>query len=179
MRSRTVAPLLPLLALPLLVLGGCNKTPDSTLQVKTHSAVVKNVARYRTYSHETAALPPQGYAVNRFTPEVLDAARREIDVEMQKRGYIRAEANGDIVVRISSGVRTVEEEPTGSTARAGAPVMTDRIGALVVDVFDRQNQGHLFHGYAKDEMRGEKMSDTQIKTQVTKILEPLPASGDL
>jgi hypothetical protein len=149
------------------------------MQVKTNSAVASNVAKYRTYSHETAEKAPQGYATTRFTPEVLEKVRQDIDFEMQKRGYVLAESNSDLVVRISSGTRVVTDEPTGGSALAGAPTETDRVGALVVDIFDREHQGHLFHGYAKDELRAGEATDKQIKGAVTKILEPLPAAGAL
>ena len=170
--------LLPVVALSLAVLGGCHTTPDSTMRVKTHSGVVSNVARYHTYSHETATQAPVGYT-GQFAPEVLEKVRQDIDLEMQKRGYVLTEANGDLVVRISGGVRMVQDEPTGGAALAGAPVELDRIGALVVDIFDRKNQGHLFHGYARDELRGEHASDAQIKSAVTKLLEPLPTADHL
>lgn len=170
--------LLPVVALSLAVLGGCHTDPGSTMRVKTNAGVVSNVARYRTYSHETSSKPPQGYAAQ-FTPEVLAKVRQDIDVEMQKRGYMLAETNGDLVVRISGGVRLVQDEPTGSAALAGAPVELDRVGALVVDIFDRQNQGHLFHGYARDELRGQSATDAQIRSAVTKILEPLPTADHL
>lgn len=143
------------------------------MQVKTNSAVVQNVARHRTYSHETAALPPAGYATTALTPEVLEKVRRRIDVEMEKKGYVLVPA-GDLVVRISSGVRTVEDHPTGAAAAAGAPEEHDQIGSLVVDIFDRANEGHLFHGFAKDEVHADA-NDEQINKAVTKILEPLPS----
>ncbi|MBX3261235.1 MAG: DUF4136 domain-containing protein [Labilithrix sp.] len=166
-RSFTVAALA-------LVAVACHKAPESTMQVKTHSAVVSNVARYRTYSHETAESAPAGYAPTAFTPEVLERVRRRIDLEMEKKGYVLV-PSGDLVVRISSGVRTEEDEPTGATVAAGAPVELDRVGALVVDVFDRSNEGHLFHGYARDELRTRDATDEQIDKAVTTILEPLPS----
>jgi Domain of unknown function (DUF4136) len=158
------------------VATGCHKSPSSTMRVKTNSAVVSNVAAYRTYSHETADQAPAGYAATPFTPEVLEKVRRRIDVEMEKKGYVLVPA-GDLVVRISSGVRVVEDQPTGTAAAVGAPAERDRIGALVIDVFDRENQGHLFHGYARDELRAEDADDKQIHDAVTTILAPLPARG--
>ena len=154
-------------------LAGCHKTPDSTLQVKTHGAVVANAARYGTYSHETAPSPPVGYARGSLTPEVLEAVRRQVDVEMKNKGYVLV-PSGDLVVRIATGVRTAPDAPTGAAAAAGAPVEEDWVGALVIDLFERNGAGHLFHGYAKDELRAERISDEQIRAAVTKILEPLP-----
>lgn len=165
--------ILPVAALALAAVA-CHKAPESSMQVKTNSAVVSNVARYRTYSHETADLAPKGYVPTAFTPEVLERVRRRIDVEMEKKGYALV-PSGDLVVRISSGVRTEKDEPTGATMAAGAPVEVDRIGALVVDVFDRSNDGHLFHGYARDELRTNDATDEQIDKAVTTLLEPLPS----
>lgn len=153
---------------------GCASNPTSTMRVKTNSAVVSTVAEHRTYSHETAEQAPAGYAETALTPEVLEKVRQQIDVEMEKKGYQRVPV-GDLVVRISAGVRAGLEEPTGTAAVQGAPVTRDRIGSLVIDVFDRENQGHLFHGYARDQIHGDGPKDTQIDEAVKKILEPLPA----
>ena len=143
------------------------------MRVKTNSAVVSNVARYRTYSHETAPVAPAGYSPTALTPEVLDKVRRRIDVEMEKKGYVLV-PSGDIVVRISSGVRTVEDQPTGAANAAGAPSDYDRLGVVVVDLFDRANEGHLFHGYARDEVHADA-NEEQINRAVMQILEPLPS----
>ena len=164
---------LPIVALAVAAVAGCHNTPESTMQVKTNSAAVSNVARYRTYSHETAALAPAGYAPTAFTPDVLEKVRRRIDVEMEKKGYVLV-PTGDLGVRISSGVRTVDDQPTGTAAAAGAPADRDQVGALVIDVFDRANEGHLFHGYAKDEVHSDA-DDEQIDKAVMNILEPLPS----
>ena len=172
MSSLAVSRVVPVFALAVAVLGGCHKTPDSTMRVKTNSAVVSSVAQHRTYSHETAPVAPAGYAPTAFTPEVLEKVRRRIDVEMEKKGYVLV-PSGDLVVRISAGVRTVEDQPNGGANAAGAPADRDQHGALVVDIFDRSNEGHLFHGYARDEVHADADED-QINRAVMQILEPLP-----
>jgi hypothetical protein len=152
---------------------GCN-TPGNTMQVKTNSGVVSNVARYRTYSHANAALAPAGYSSTAYTPEVLDKVRARVDFEMEKRGYTLVPA-GDLVVRISSGVRTKVDEPTASANAAGAPLKRETIGGLAIDIFDRENEGHLFHGFARDEINAKSLTDQQISAAVETILEPLPS----
>jgi len=174
MSSLPVSRVLAVVALAAAAVCSCHDAAQSTMQVKTNSAVVSNVARHRTYSHETAPRAPAGYETTAFTPELLGKVRRQIDVEMEKKGYVLV-PSGDLVVRISSGVRTAEDQPTGSAAAAGAPGEQDRIGSLVIDIFDRANEGHLFHGYAKDEVHSAGATDDQIAAAVTKILEPLPS----
>ncbi len=173
MSSLAPSRFLPIVVVAVAAVTACHHTPDSTMQVKTNSAVVTNVARHRTYSHETAPVAPAGYATTAFTPDVLEKVRRRIDVEMEKKGYVRV-PSGDLVVRISSGVRTVDDEPAGMAAAAGAPVDRDQVGALVIDIFDRANEGHLFHGYAKDEVHADA-DEEQIDKAVMHILEPLPS----
>lgn len=163
-----------MLVLTAAAVTACHKAPRDTMRVETNSAVVSNVARYRTYSHETASSAPIGYAPTALTPEVLEKVRWQIDAEMEKKGYVLV-PSGDLVVRISSGVRTVESQPTGGAAAAGAPAERDRVGTLVIDIFDRANEGHLFHGFAKDEIHTAVVDDKQIKEAVTEILEPLPS----
>jgi hypothetical protein len=173
MSSLAISRVLPVVVVAVAVFAGCHKTPDSTMRVKTNSAVVSNVAQYRTYSHEVAPVAPAGYSPTAFTPEVLEKVRRRVDLEMEKKGYVLV-PSGDLVVRISSGVRTVEDQPTGAANAAGAPADRDRLGALVVDIFDRSNEGHLFHGFARDEVHVDA-NDDQINRAVMQILEPLPA----
>ncbi|HVH48040.1 MAG TPA: DUF4136 domain-containing protein [Labilithrix sp.] len=174
MSSLLVTRLLPVAALGCALALGCHKTPGSTMQVRTNSAVVGSVAHHRTYSHQTADQAPAGYSTASITPELLEKVRRRIDVEMEKKGYVLV-PSGDLVVRISSGVRVVDDQPAGSMALAGAPVEPDRVTSLVIDVFERNSEGHLFHGYAKDELHSKQATDKQIDEAVTKILEPLPA----
>lgn len=161
------------LAVGLALVVGCASKPTTTMRVKTSSAVVGTVAQHRTYSHETADQAPAGYVATTLTPEVLEKVRRQIDVEMEKKGYQLVPA-GEVVVRISAGVREALDQPTGRAAVEGAPVERDRVGSLVIDVFERSSEGHLFHGYARDEIYGNGPKDAQIQEAVRKILEPLP-----
>lgn len=175
MITRLLSRVVPVVGLALVALAvGCHQTPGSTMQVKTNSAVVASVAQFRTYSHQTASTAPAGYVEGAFTQDALERVRRRVDVEMEKKGYVLV-PNGEIVVRISSGVRNVIDEPRGSVALAGAPVQQTQIGSLVIDIFQRENEGQLFHGYARDELHHREATDLQINTAVQKILEPLPA----
>lgn len=153
---------------------GCHASPTSTMYVKTNSAVVSSVAGYRTYSYETTAPTPNGYSATTITPDLLEKARRRIDVEMTKKGY-ELVPDGELRVRLSSGVRTTLDQPTGSAAAAGAPEEPDHLGVLVIDIFDRTNEGHLFHGFARDTFQSAKATDDQVSTAVATILAPLPA----
>lgn len=158
--------------------GATTQSSSSKMLVKTNGAVVSNVARHKTYSHETAAQPPVGYVPTRMTPAVLDKVRQDIDADLQRKGYVLAN-DGELVVRISQGVRSVREEPTGSSAVAGAPEIPDTRSALVIDVFERATNGHLFHGFARDDVDPTTIDEKKLNEAVTKILAPLPESGQV
>ena len=154
---------------------GCHPALTSTMRVETNSAAVSNITRYQTYSHATAGSAPAGYTATRFTPEVLEKVRARIDIEMTKLGYTFVAEGGDLVVRTSAGVRERLEEPTGRAAISGAPERQQQVGSLVIDIFDRKNGGHLFHGYARDEIHTKTATDDQINAAVTAILAPVPS----
>src|SRR6185295_16553666 len=111
--------LIAVMALGVTCGAACGGGPTGQMTVHTTGADVSTLSSHRTYTHETAANAPEGYSSRPLPPEFLDKTQREVDGEMAKRGYTRDE-NGELVVRISTGVRKVEEEPTGRMAKAGA-----------------------------------------------------------
>jgi hypothetical protein len=152
--------------------AGCSRPAASAMAVKTSSAVVAGVAQHRTYSHEDSRFAPHGYRAA-FGPETVAKIRAQIDAEMQRRGYVLA-GDGDLVVRLACGVRVASDTPTGAAAAAGAPSSEDTLGIIVVDIFERGGEGQLFHGYARDELRGATMKEARIAEAVRKVLAPLP-----
>lgn len=164
-----------IVAFTIAPLAGCKTGPASTMQVKTSGGQVAGMARFKTYSHEENLTPPPGYATGRMTPELLEKVRVQIDVHLQKKGYVVAPpGTGELVVRISWGIRTVLQEPTGAAANAGAPGQADQVGKLVIDVYERANNSELFHGFAKDEIHSRDVNGTKVATAVDLLLEPVP-----
>jgi hypothetical protein len=145
------------------------------MTVKTSGAEVSSIARYKTYMHETAESPPEGYARGPLQPVVLEKVRLQVDASLQAKGYTLAD-NGELVVRISTGRRTTEDQPTGGAAIAGAPEKLENEGALVIDFIERASDKQVFHGFARDVAQGGVVKDEQLAQAVSKILEPIPAS---
>lgn len=155
--------------------GSSTKTTSAgSMRVKTTSADVSSLARHGTYSHAVAEHAPEGFAAGALRPDVLEAAQRDVDAEMQRRGYVSAE-NGELVIRISSGTRIVEDQPTGAAAAVGAPETKEKEGELVIDIFERASGKQLFHGFARDVLRRDTVDEGKIAKAVTKILERVPA----
>jgi len=71
-----------------LVTAACAASSGSTMAVKTTGAEVSSVAHYRTYMHETAESPPEGFARGALRPVVLEKVRREVDALLQAKGYL-------------------------------------------------------------------------------------------
>lgn len=155
--------------------GSSSKTTSAgSMRVKTTSADVSSLAGYTTYSHATAQNAPEGFTRGPLRPEVIEAARQDVDAELQKRGYVSAD-DGELVVRISSGSRVVEDQPTGAAAAVGAPATEEKEGELVIDIFERASGKQLFHGFARDVLRRDEIDERKIAKAVTKILERVPA----
>ena len=156
--------------------AACGASGSSGVTVKTSGAEISSIARYKTYMHETAKNPPEGYARGPLQPVTLEKARVQVDALMQAKGYVLADP-GELVVRLSTGRRTTEEQPTGRTALAGAPEKVEIEGALVIDLIERGTDKNVFHGYAHDVASGGVATDEQITEAVGKILAPIPASA--
>lgn len=158
-----------------VALGAAGCGSGSAVQAKTTGADVASVGHHRTYSHETAETAPQGYQRGSLAPQVIAEARKDADAELQRKGYVLAE-NGELVVRMSSGRRVVEQEPSGSLAAAGAPADREDEGALVIDVLERSSGKVLSHGIARVALDENAVKPELVADAVTKILAPLPPS---
>jgi hypothetical protein len=162
--------LLDMALVAFLLVGGCDTPKPPT--VTTSGAEVSSLTRYGTYSYAPAeeAYAPEGYARGSPSPELLDRVRRDVDAELQQKGYRYAE-NGELVVRISTGTRTVDRR----IARGVRTLETQ--GALVIDILDRNSGAEIFHGLARDAIRNDKVDDEQIARAVSKVLEDVPRSA--
>lgn len=146
------------------------------MHVTTHGAVVASMASHKTYAYEAVAPAPPGTAHWAGAATAIDTVKRCIDRELQARGYVLDPQPG-LLVRISIGTHQVHDEPTGSAATNNAPPTTDDMTRLHIDVFDRANGGHLFHGIARDELQSPEPDPEQLAMQVRLILEPVPRAA--
>jgi hypothetical protein len=154
--------------------AGCSPNP----QVQTNSANVAGVARYKTYLIEITDSPPAGYRPAARSRNVLEMARPKIEAAMGKKGYTAsAGAEADLIVRVSAGVRTVVDQPTGTAAIDGAPSETDEVSTLVINIIDMKSKEKLFEGAAKKEIHSRQVKDEDVAFAVTQMLDPVPASA--
>src|SRR4051812_24712742 len=110
---RMTKTILPALVLIISACGGASGS--SSPNVRTSGADVSSLARYATYTLAEAESAPTGYTPAPARPELLARIRQQVDAELRKKGYTPA-ANGELVVRISTGRRTIEEQPSGRSA---------------------------------------------------------------
>ncbi|MDB4933362.1 MAG: hypothetical protein JWP87_334 [Labilithrix sp.] len=159
--------------------------------VKTTGAEIASVSAHRTYMHATSESSPDGYQ-----PVVVERTRRLIDAQLQAKGYVLTE-NGELVVRISTGGRSLESPQNqssyagpqstlagdsstvagGSSSPAARPSDLAIEGALVIDILERGSKKQLVHGLASDLLRAGNVSDEQLAEAVTQILAPVPTSA--
>ena len=142
--------------------------------VTTTGGEMPNIAQHRTYTHASAKNSPEGWGMIEGKPEVVEAVWREVDAEMQKKGYELSE-NGDLIVRLAGGRRTYDKEPTGKAAAVGSPATEEVEGALVVDIFERGTGKQLFHGYAHGALPDDKPQPDQIRKALDKMFEDVPS----
>lgn len=172
--TRVSKVLFVLLIAPIAACGGASGSTGA-MKVTTSGAEISSVARFRTYTLAAAENAPEEYARGALTPAAVEKVTRGVDAELAAKGYVRAD-DGELVVRISTGRRSVEVQPTGSASLAGAPEQIKTEGALVIDIFERESGRPLFHGYARDIVQGGEVKDGQIAEAISKILEPVPTS---
>jgi hypothetical protein len=159
-----------------LVLAACGSA-TSDLAVQTTGAEVSTLTGRETYTHAVAQNAPEGFARPDINPELMAKIRTDIDATMQSKGYTIAPPGTEakLVVRISTGHRTVEKAPAGRRAAAGAST-EETEGALVIDILDRASGKQIFHGFARDGLAGDRVEDSQIADAVRKILDPVPSA---
>lgn len=154
--------------------AGCAGAND-TMKVKTTETTAASVARYRTYSKENAKLAPEGFEASPLSGEALGKIQGLIDDELTKRGYVPS-SDGELVVRVSTGRRTVYKQPAGRAAVVGAPAEPGSQGQLVIDVFERATNQKVFHGFATDDVEPGRLDDAKLAEAVSRILADIPIS---
>lgn len=163
------------LSLGLVGCAGGAENPGN-MRVKTTSAVISSMSGHKTYAYEAVAPAPEGDAQWTGAQAAIAEVKEHIDADLQAKGYVLS-PNPEMIVRISMGVRTVREEPTGSLAVAGAPSGQDVQQDLAIDVFDYANGGHLFHGTASNPLHHREPGENKLAKAVRLILEPVPPAG--
>jgi hypothetical protein len=141
--------------------------------VKTTGADVSSIPTHRTYVHAGAKYAPEGYGLPEGRPEIIEEIWRNIDAEMQRRGYELAE-DGELIVRVSGGRRTYDKQPTGRAAAVGSTATEGTEGALVIDILERATGKELFHGYAHGVLPAERAEPAQVQKAVSKIMQSVP-----
>lgn len=159
--------------------GGCagGAQNPGNMRVKTTSAVVSSMSGHRTYAYEALAPAPPGDAQWTGAQAAIAEVKEHVDADLQAKGYVLS-PTPEMMVRISMGVRSVRQEPTGSMATLGAPSETDTQQDLVIDVFDYENGGHLFHGTASNPLHHREPGENKLAKAVRLILEPVPPASD-
>lgn len=158
--------------------SGCAPATHSlgTMHVTTNGAVVASMANHKTYAFESVAPAPPSSVQWTGAAGAIQSIKTNVDREMQGRGYVLDPEPG-LVIRISIGTHQQRDDATGSAAVFDAPSTTDQMIQLHIDVFDRANGGHLFHGVAKDELHSPEPEAEQLAKQVRLIFEPVPRSA--
>lgn len=170
----TSLPFVMLVALALV--AGCAREKAGTMQVKTSGTVVASMAGHKTYAYESIAPAPEGTVHWGGADVAIGQVKERIDGELQAKGYV-LDPNPALLIRISVGVKTAVDEPQGSAALNNAPIMTNTVTVLSIDIFDHANNGHLFHGTAQDELHHREVDGDKLAKAVRLILEPVPPAA--
>lgn len=156
-------------------LVGCAGASD-TMKVETTETTAASVARHRTYTKENAQLAPEGFEASPLSIEARGKIQGMIDDQLIKRGYVPSD-DGELVVRVSTGRRTVYKQPAGRAAVVGAPAEPESQGQLVIDIFERASNEKVFHGFATDEVETGKLDDAKLAEAVSRILADIPLAA--
>lgn len=153
---------------------GCASPPP---HVETSSASPAGIALRKSFVIEVSDTPPPGYTPAARSRDVLDMARPKVEAELTRKGYVaKAGGEADMIVRLSAGMRTVVDQPSGRVAAEGAPADVDEISTLALTIVDRKSSETLFSGTAKKEIHRQTVKDADVAYAVTQILEPVPAA---
>jgi hypothetical protein len=148
--------------------------PAGSVQVQSASAETASFAPFRTFGFRLAEIPPSPYQVSARSFEVERLAHDMVAAELVRKGYTDAGANGDFLVRISSGAATQYT----STVMSGSD--EDRLqsvttGEVMVDAFDRSTAQQVWHGTARAEVDPRRINEPELQAAVHQLLAPFPA----
>lgn len=162
-----------------LVFAACTTTVD----VHTKVSPTADFSRYGSFSFGPTEAPPDSYATSSRSPDVEERVQTIVSRVLQSKGYVPADKPG-IVVRIAAGVHTAAERwpmfvPRPPPARDSWFTENEEQeileGALVIDVYDAENQELLWHGAAHAEIDPDHVDEQLIERSVAQILTTFPA----
>ena len=131
---------------------------------------------YKTFSFAPANAPAEGYQV---TPRSLEVQRRLaalVQTSLEKRGYLMAASDADLLVKVSSGWG----EAPGDKTQRGNPEEPTPSGFIGIDAYDSRTGVTVWHGSGQAELKDqEPIEDALLARGVERILADFPARQKL
>ena len=156
------------------------------VQVHTAQLPTAPFATYRTFSFGPAELAPKGYAETPASRRVEERMAKLVLEELERKGYTLANGTkGDLVFALAAGRRdVVVEHPRPTLIEHPDPNAGEWLaeneqedfveGAIVIDVFDGANDGHVWHGAARAAIDPSRPNDDLLRRAVRDVLASFP-----
>jgi hypothetical protein len=159
-----------ILALVSAAVACSSSAPAPRAEASGVGATKTSFAGYKTFAFAPANPPSSGYEVTERSLEVQRRLTPLVQASLEKRGYTKTEQNPDLLIKITAGSGSLEQEKV-QRGNPGEPAPSGFIG---VDAYDRATGSGVWHGSGHAEVDPQKIDDTLLALGVEKMLAGFP-----
>jgi hypothetical protein len=128
-------------------------------------------AKYETFTFGPANQPASSYETTARSLEVQRRLTSIVQASLEKRGYISGGESADLVIKISTGSGTMDDEKV----QRGNPTDPTSSGFIGVDAYERATGAAVWHGSGVAEVDPQRIDDQLLAKAVELILRDFPA----
>jgi len=128
-------------------------------------------SKYQTYSFGPANQPASGFATTERSLEVQHKLASLVGASLQERGYQPSTDKADLLIKISAGSGTFDDEKVD---RGGPSSVKVPAGVIGVDAFDSATGVTIWHGSAFAEIDPQRIDEQLLSRGVKQMLASFP-----
>jgi len=154
------------------VMTACNATTAKPPHATASSVGSPQAAfhKYQTFTFAPANPPVTDYETTARSLEVQRRLTPLVQASLEKRGYAQSADSPDLLIKISSGSKTV----SGEAATRGSATGQASRGFIGVDAYDRATGADVWHGSAVAEIDPARIDDALLARGVEGMLADFP-----
>jgi hypothetical protein len=159
-----------ILALISITTACASASPDPRTSASSVASQAADLAAYQTFAFGPANQPATGSFVTARSLEVERRLAPLVQSSLEKRGYSASSGNADLVIKISAGSGTLDENKVD---RGNTPASTPG-GFIGIDAYDRATGADVWHGTAFAAIDPARIDDQLLAQGVEHMFADFP-----